>query len=61
VNVTEARYLSVCDGLLIWANDSRNAYHFPTVSDGEAYFEDSIYMSVDNIRTTVVAEKPRYS
>jgi hypothetical protein len=56
VNVSEAKYLSVCDGLLIWANDSLNAYRFPIVSDGEAYFEDSIYMSVNNIHTTVAVE-----
>ena len=56
VNVSEAKYLSVCDGILIWANDTHNAYHFPVVSDGEAYFADSIYMSVTNIHTAVAAE-----
>jgi hypothetical protein len=56
VNVSEARFLSVCDGIMIWANDSLNAYHFPVVSDDDPYFMDSIYLSVTNIHTTVTTE-----
>jgi hypothetical protein len=55
-NVSEVRFLSVCDGIMIWANDSLNAYHFPVIFDGDSFFMDSIYMIVTNIHTTVAVE-----
>jgi hypothetical protein len=55
MNVSETKFLSVCDGIMIWANDSLNAYRFPLVSDDDPYFTDSIYLSVKNIHTTVTA------
>jgi hypothetical protein len=34
VNVSEVRFLSLCDGIMIWANDSLNAYNYPLVRWG---------------------------
>jgi hypothetical protein len=48
-NVT---FLSLSEGILMWANDSLGAYRFPAVVDGNEFFSDELRCDVLDVQIT---------
>lgn len=55
-NISNTKYLAMCEGIAVWANDTLNAYQFPLVTDKEDNFIDSIYLSVTDIHITATVD-----
>jgi len=56
VNVSDVKLLSICRGVLIWANDSLNTYQFPMLRDRDHLLGDTLYLEVTNLHTVAAVE-----
>jgi hypothetical protein len=50
VYVGNVSFISLADGIIMWANDSLGVFNFPMVSENDQAFANEIYFSISNVR-----------
>ena len=56
IYVGNVSFISLADGITMWANDSQGFFNFPIVSENDQAFRDEIYFSISNVRINACKE-----